>query len=403
MRNIQWAAILAATVLTACGSSDPASGTSGVDPSTLPRQVMLEDWRPLAPAPVAVSDEVRLARERILGPNATDPDRVRVWWFGVSSFVMSIGGHLVLLDAWESIGLHANYVPIGREELVEIKPEAIFIGHGHFDHAADAGYVAAQTGAIIVGAQEHCDTARSDAEYDGFEDNFSCLITGTEDTPEPGVIRPVQIWADLPPVQVIKHIHSSLTPELSDPGIPFIHIPNLLPFIEHLNTDPREYARFLRGLGNPMGGAWAYHFSIGDFTLLWHNSSGPINTGADPFSEAVQEALASLPGCVDVQLGAIVGFNQPLNGLRDPLLYVKHAAPKLFLPNHHDAWAPVVGGGARGYEAQWRRDLATLEHQPALDYLRDPEDFMKRRSYNIHDPFWKTPAPGSRCAGVSGS
>ncbi|HSW11796.1 MAG TPA: hypothetical protein VLI06_03080 [Solimonas sp.] len=96
--------------------------------------------------------------------------------------------------------------------------------------------------------------------------------------------------------------------------------------------------------------------------------------------------------------GAIVGFGMVTSGLRDSTNYVASAHPQLFLPSHHDAWAPVVGGGAAAYETQWRAALATLPNPPELDYLRDPEDYMKARSFRVDDPRWKTPMPGSRCA-----
>src|SRR5690606_14136955 len=119
--------------------------------------------------------------------------------------------------------------------------------------------------------------------------------------------------------------------------------------------------------------------------------------------EEIQCALATLPGCVDVQIGTIVGFGAITSGLRDVRLYVEHAHPRVSLPNHHDAWAPVIGPGAASYETQWRAALAELEHPPELDYLRDPDDYLRVRSWTVDDPLWKESMPGSSCAaeGVS--
>src|SRR3546814_1874568 len=58
---------------------------------------------------------------------------------------------IFLFDAWESLGVQKDYVPIGREELVAIAPEAILIGHGHFDHAGDLGYIAGHARATEIG------------------------------------------------------------------------------------------------------------------------------------------------------------------------------------------------------------------------------------------------------------
>ncbi|MGB1580027.1 MAG: MBL fold metallo-hydrolase, partial [Nevskiales bacterium] len=76
----------------------------------------------------------------------------------------------------------------------------------------------------------------------------------------------------------------------------------------------------------------------------------------------------------------------------------RHAHPKLHLPNHHDAWAPVIGPGAEAYEQQWRAEVASMDNPPEIDYLNDPDDYMVVRSYNVNDARWKAPMPGSSCA-----
>lgn len=378
--------------LQACGDS-AAPATDGPvtppPPAPLGRDLALADW-PALPAAnsIPVGPEVLAARSALLGIDALDPTRVELWWYGVSSFVANLGGHLVLLDAWEPIGIQDGYGPLTRDQLVELKPEAIFIGHGHFDHAGDAGYVAGRTGAVVIGSQEICDEARADAAVDGLERNFDCLITGTADTPAPGTLQLTQFWSDLPEVAVLQHIHSAPTLEPQNPGLPFVHIPNLLPYLLNPNTSPEELQRFLLSLDDEQGGTWLYHFRVGDFSLLWNDSTGPIGPG-NPGGAEVQAALQSLPGCVDVQATSIVGFNQPLSGLRDPRYYVEFAKPKVVLPTHHDAWAPVVGGGAAAYRAEWERELATLDPVPESDYLSDPDDYLVVRRYNIADPRWR--------------
>ncbi len=357
--------------------------------------VPLEEWSALpAASAIDASAETRAARERILGSAATDPRYVKLWWYGVSSFIVSMGGHLFLLDAWEIVGLHKDYVPIGREELAALQPEAILIGHGHFDHAADAGYIAAHSGATVVASQEVCANVRQDAVREGAGKPFTCLVLGSAEEPEVGNLRPVKLWRDLPAVHVLRHLHSA--PTFKDRGDAFFHVPAFRPFISHFNGSLGEWGRFLRHLGDPQGGAWAYHFRVGDFSLFWHDSAGPINSGDE--TAAIQKSLRGLPECVDVHLAPIVGFNQFLSGLRDPRLYVEHAHPRIVLPTHHDAWFPLMGGGAAAYEEEWRREMKSLSHPPELDYLRDPEDYLKVRRYRVDDPRWKEPMPGAACA-----
>ena len=393
------------------GSANPGSPGGGLPVPTTPSaqcgalvvSAFTPDFTPLPPAPVAVSADVQAARDRLLGPGATNPAEVRLWWFGVAGFIASLGGHLFLFDAWEITGVSADYSPVKREDLVAIKPEAILVGHGHYDHAADLGYVAGRTGALVVAGEATCATARQQAMRDGNQDKFACLLLGNATAPAFGSLQQIKLWADVEPITVLRHPHSNADPtDLAAGGVPLAFVPDILTYLMNLNTDPQETALFLQSLddesGNtPPGGTWAYHLKRGDFTLLWHNSAGPIATGK-PNAAAVQCALDSLPACVDVQYGTIVGFGAATSGLRDVGLYVRHAHPKVQVPNHHDAFTPIIGPGAESYEAQWRAEIASMPNAPELDYLNDPEDYLRMRRYFVDDPRWKVATPGSSCA-----
>lgn len=382
---------LTAALLAACGSTDSDQSARASAPSIADGTA--SDWQPL-PAKVSISRETQLARQRILGTDTLDPAQVKIWWYGVSSFIMSAGGHLFLLDAWEVVGAHKGYVPITRDDLVALKPEAIFIGHGHFDHAADAGYIASRTGAALIAGDTVCDKARSVASENPDAIEFRCLRLGLDGDHAAGTVFPTRIFADLPDVQIIKHTHSAADPaSLLMGGMPLVYTPEILPYLLNLNTDLTETLKFLQslpddgGTGQPEGGTWAYHFRIGDFSLLWNDSTGEMPED-DPTADAVRAALAQLPNCVDVHVGAIVGFGMVTSAYRDALAYVAAAQPKLFIPNHHDAWFPVIGGGASAYETQWTQALMSLPNPPAQDYLRDPDDYLKVRSFDVRAPEW---------------
>lgn len=405
------AALLSVLIMSGCSNSTGPGDGPG-DPPVISNsrcgakvvEPFSPQWMPLPAADkLKITPEVQAARDAILGPNATDPRQVRLWWYGVSSFVASVGGHLFLFDAWEIVGLHQDYAPIGRDELVAIAPEVIFIGHGHFDHAGDAGYVAGRTGALLVAGQATCNTAREQAAIDDLQDNFDCLILGNAGEPQPGIIQRIRIWEDVEPVSVLRHTHSDPDPtDLGAGGLPLIYYPELIPFLTHLNTDPVETVNFLQSLddeaGNdPAGGTWAYHLRVGDFTLLWHDTAGPVADGK-PFAKEIQCALDSFPGCVDVMVGTILAGGAVTSGMRDVGLYPRHAHPKIHMPNHHDVWTPVLGPGAEAVEQQWRTEIASMENPPEIDYLNDPEDYMVVRSYAVNDPVWKSPMPGSSCA-----
>ena len=86
------------------------------------------------------------ARQRFFGAENVDPrtgavrrDRVILSWFGVTNFALAIRGHVRaarrLGPARRALGLRADHA---RGARARCRPEAIVIGHAHFDHAADA-------------------------------------------------------------------------------------------------------------------------------------------------------------------------------------------------------------------------------------------------------------------------
>ena len=382
------AAVVAALLPLLAPSSAPAAAADG------PTRVPIARFTPL-PADPAVTPQTRAVRDRLLGDRWDDPGYVTLHWVGVSSFVVTIGGHLLLFDAWEIIGAVEDYLPIGREELAALDPEAVLVGHGHFDHAGDLGYVAGASGATVVGSEEICGVAEAGALREGVGTAFTCAITGTATTPPMGTAQRFRLFADLPPVTVLQHIHSAARPpgNGNDPD-PFLPVMDPEPYVEHFADNPDELERFLaQQQEQNQGGTWLYHLVDGDFTLLLGNSAGPI------FDQpAIVRALGAFPGCVDVMSNAILGFDQPVSGLADPVMYVDAVRPTLFLPSHADAWAPVISAGQAQYRDKLSAELAELDHPPAVDFLLDPQDYLKQRAYRVDDPRWTVPPAGSACA-----
>lgn len=383
------AAILA-VLLTLPAASAQESGTT---------RVPIADFVALPAADLAaVPADVAALRDELIGPAWRDPDNVTLSWVGVSSFIASIGGHVFLFDAWEIIGAVNDYVPLGREELAALRPEAIMIGHGHFDHAGDLGYVAGLAGSVIVGSEEHCVLAEEGAIREGVPLDLTCAITGTATTPAMGVLQTLQLWEDVEPITIMRHIHSAATPpgENNQPD-PFVPIMDPQPYLDHFQDDPEELARFIaQQQESNEGGAWLYHFRDGEFTLLWGNSSGPIFTTPE-----VTAALDTFPGCVDVMTNAILGFDAPVSGLQDPRLYVEAVHPKVFLPQHGDAWAPVISAGQAQYVDGLAAEFTEFDNPPEVDFLLDPEDYLATRVYDVTDPQWVAAAPGSSCANAA--
>src|SRR5262245_5054637 len=79
-----------------------------------------------------------------------DKDKVIISWFSVQSYAVAVRGRVFLMDSYiYRVSDTPAYVPTTVQELVDLKPEAIFLGHGHGDHADNAAYISAKTGARI--------------------------------------------------------------------------------------------------------------------------------------------------------------------------------------------------------------------------------------------------------------
>lgn len=76
---------------------------------------------------------------------------------------------------------------------------------------------------------------------------------------------------------------------------------------------------------------------MGDLSLVWNDSAGPLIENAPG---AVDRLRVLRP--VDVHIGAIQGFNQFTNGMRDVRTYIEAIDAPLFVPGHHDDWAAGI-------------------------------------------------------------
>src|SRR4051794_14787941 len=165
------------------------------------------------PVAATADDSQTIAlRQKYFGAGNVDPatgavrrDKVIISWFGVTNFAMAIRGHVVLLDAWVPRGAHSGYVPSSPAELAALRPESIFIGHAHFDHAADAVPIAQASGATLIGSAEQCAALRSRADAMTAP---RCVEALPPNAPPgtraeiPGAIRGVE-------ATIVKHLHSA--------------------------------------------------------------------------------------------------------------------------------------------------------------------------------------------------
>lgn len=337
----------------------------------------------------ATGDVVQLRQrffghENVLPDGSVRSDRVILSWFGVTNFAASIGGHVVLLDAWVPRGQYSGYVPTSPAELAALEPEMLFVGHSHFDHLADAATIIAASGATLVGTPEHCAQVRDQA---GASVTVNC-IEAVGANAAPGATRELDVLGGVG-LTVVKHVHSAGEPPdpgdtggphapagtVTDPTV-FLHVPA-----------PQDTVHLASHLADAENGTLLYQFRVGDFALTWHDSSGPLKERAPD----VFDVMSALPP-TDVQMGAIMGFNQITNGLRDPRMYVETLAPKIFVPTHHDNWAPGITSRGEEYRPIVEEELSRIppERRPILRFIGDPQDYVRPEvlTFDVNAPFW---------------
>ncbi|NKY30605.1 MBL fold metallo-hydrolase [Nocardia gamkensis] len=328
----------------------------------------------LRPATDPADPRTIAARTRFFGADTVDPatgaprgDRVVLSWAGCTTYALAIGGSVFLLDAWVPRLTSTGYVPATPQQLADLAPAAIFIGHGHFDHAGDAGRIAQATGATVHGTAEHCAAIAAQVG----DPAFPTVAHGDAHTPigtrEDCTVGAVE-------VTVVRHLHSARTPPdpaggsprffpRPEPGIVRTHPPTLEGLLQAV---PR--------LRDAEGGVLLYQFRVPGLCLVWHDSTGPLTERAPH----VFDVLAALPA-TDVQIGAVQGYNQISNGLRDPRTYVEALSPGLFVPSHHDNWLPGLTASAATYDAPLRAELDKIPaaRRPELRALHDPADYIR--------------------------
>jgi glyoxylase-like metal-dependent hydrolase (beta-lactamase superfamily II) len=282
-----------------------------------------------------------------------DDDQVVVSWFGIASLAVAFGDRVVLLDtAINNPGpclsgdgdSGAPYVDATEDQLVALAPVAIFVGHGHSDHACDLGRLVADTGATLVGLPQHCDQAREEAEAgagagSGDAAGITCVEALAADSP-----FGTTALVDVPPlgdavgVTAVRNLHSG-----RDGDAP-------------CNRGGCE--------------AVLYRFEVGNLSLVWNDTNGPISTAAPELAEA----LRGLPPS-DVELGSILGLGVGVQGMRDPVDYAEALRVGELYPLHHDT---TRGGGSAGFRPALEAEMAARPRlTTTLHWLQDPTDYLK--------------------------
>lgn len=384
------------------------------------------------------------ARNKIFGVDNVDQktgqvtkDKVVFSWLTNSTFGTAMGGHVVLLDSFVTrLEVLPGRTPFVIQDLVDLKPEAIFLGHGHFDHADNAAYIAQKTGAVIYASPETCDNMQLDAARNFGESatttsTVACVGLTSRGSLPGAEIVPIKAFEPEVSIQVFKHLHSTNTApqDTSFPPV-VINSPVNGTCAPPCNLqDPRDPALFpagtalnkvmdIRTLGGGAGGPIAlfYAFTVNGgnkFKFVWHNSSGalregcalpnndasgkPFEPGQDAkgcFGPAVGAKVAQVMdnlGPVDVSLGSPVSLGFNINGERDIVDYITHIKPKVFIPIHVTAVAVESSSleWRDGYLKQLNAMSIPASARPELMWLVDPNDYLRPLVFDPADARFK--------------
>src|SRR6266404_3051051 len=106
--------------------------------------------------------------ENVDGKGRIDNDKVIVSWASNTTYLVAAAGHVFLLDSYinrpelPTPGLDKRRTPILPQDFIDARVEAIFLGHGHGDHADNAAYVAKWASIPIYASPETCDVMQQD-------------------------------------------------------------------------------------------------------------------------------------------------------------------------------------------------------------------------------------------------
>lgn len=381
------------------------------------------------------------ARQKVFGfenvdarSGEVDKDKIVVSWLGHMSAAVSVRGRVFMLDTYvPRLEVVPGRTPFVIKDLVDLQPEAAFVGHGHSDHADNAVFIAAKTGMTLYMTPEACGTAETALERmknDAFmqadpfyaipkNTTIDCVgVTTAGSVPGTQVVRIRQ----LEPIACVvgfRTLHSVAVPvdpdwgphvvvDTPDPRDPTLFPPGvpLTPPNNPANRQPGQ--QDLRQGAGP-GGADELNYQVVlrggfNFTLFFNNSVGamkegigsnwPQGTPAD--GKRILDLVRSLPP-TDYAFSTLSSGNTDENGWRDHVYWAEALRPKIMSSGH----APV--GAALQYYSGFMKQLKEMEQPrnewpgfphtewPIVRNHTDPTDVLKPEVFDVNDPAWRNP------------
>jgi L-ascorbate metabolism protein UlaG (beta-lactamase superfamily) len=354
--------------------------------------------------------------ENVNDKGEVDKSKVIFTWLTNATFAASVKGHVIMLDTF----IHRAEAAPGRtpfvvEDLVSLKPELIFLGHGHGDHADNAAWLSAKLGIPIYASAETCIDLQADARkyfnLGAIDTNKVECHDVTSFASEPGA-ELVHIGAMEPTVSItaFRHLHSGTSsPET---GFPITPVSNI--------ADPRDPQIYPPGVAHSftttgvVGGPVSIYYQFvvhgeNEFTFVWHNTTGDLVNGCTidkgwtpttgisncwgPRVAAQVKARIEALSKTDVEFGSFVSLGFAVNGMRDPIQNSAALMPQVWIPIHQtNAALPT---SAPEFEAAYLKQLEQMvpalapAQRPEARWMIDPVDYVKPMVFDPGADRWK--------------
>jgi hypothetical protein len=400
----------------------------------------------LAASSATANPAMIAARQKIFGienVNATTgaikKDQVVFSWLGHNTGAVSMHGRVIMMDSYVArLEVQPGRTPFVIKDVVDMKPEAIFISHGHGDHADNAAFIAAKTGAKLYMSTEACGTAqnaltrmKNDAfmQADAFfaipqNTTIECNgMTSAGSVPATEVVRVRQL-DPLVCILAYRALHSTSVP--TDPlwGYrPVVDQPDpndakWFPVGVRLTpNNPRQLGQQDIRQGGGPGGIdqinYLYITRTGyNFSIQFNASLGALTEGKgsnwQQGTPADGQRLMDLAGKMlpntDLLFTTLDSGNIDNNAWRDHVMWTEAIRPRILSTGH----VPV--GAAMQYYSGFLDQLALMEQPrgpwpgfprqqwPQVRNHTDPTDILKPQVYNPGDPAWYHPQKAARMA-----
>ena len=248
------------------------------------------------------------------GPVPHDDEKLVVRWLGTTNYEISYRGQVLLFDTYFDRGPRNR--PIGLLPAQVTRADAIFLGHGHFDHMSDASSIALRLGIRAIGGPPTYEKLLTQ----GMADGQAVRVTGTGG--ERFAFRGFTVEAVLAhhsvlPGATIAAFTTAIQTELGTPSPAEVAAEDV---VRARGTfDPRVIT-----IGTI---AYLLTFDSG-FRLIWLDSAGPITQAEIDLMKRI--------GRTDVAIVAYVGHYVQETQIPVTMALVQLFNPRFYLPGHHD-------------------------------------------------------------------